>query len=73
MITLIIAWGQAPTYKLTEGEELSKEEICEDGDLKTYSFNTQEEANAFIYGVNESDGWNEYLFVEKVGDKYKEE
>lgn len=32
----------------------------------TYSFNTQAELDAFLYGVEEMDGWSQYEVIEDL-------
>ena len=52
-----ILWGQTPD----DGQE-----------AVTYSFNTQEELNAFTLGVDEMDGWLGYDDTVNEGHVYRE-
>ena len=39
-----------------------------DYELQEYSFNTQAELDAFMHGVDESNGWHSYNVIGKNGD-----
>ena len=54
MIKVTIAWGQSP---------------CED-QIETYTFDTGKEAEAFLKGVEEGNGWLDYAVI---GDDVKDE
>lgn len=54
MIKVTIAWGQSP---------------CED-QIETYTFDTGKEAEAFLKGVYEGNGWLDYAVI---GDDVKDE
>ena len=53
-IKMTIAWGQCP---------------CED-QIETYTFDTGKEAEAFLKGVEEGNGWLDYAVI---GDDVKDE
>lgn len=37
-----------------------------DDQTKTYEFETEEEMDAFLYGVDEANGWMEYKIIEEA-------
>ena len=54
-----------PIVKIRWGSEQTQEEIYEDEkDCQEYAFATQAEADAFLYGVSEMDGWTDYEVLE---------
>jgi hypothetical protein len=59
---LEIVFGKEQILKIQNGENLSNEE--QEINVKRFSFDTLEEKNAFIKGVNESIGWNECCIPE---------
>ena len=49
MITITILWGA--------------ELFPDDGNDKTYTFDTKAEAEAFLYGIDEAMGWLDYEVI----------
>jgi hypothetical protein len=72
-IKITIVWGEAPSSAICEGEALTKEQVHEyGGDVTTYDFETQVELNAFLNGVSEAMGWNDWAAVNMKNGKYVE-
>ena len=62
MKELKIIYGQEAVKKLYSDEELTSEELEEN--VKIFQFETENEKRAFIKGVEETIGWNEYCIPE---------
>lgn len=64
MITIKVAWGRENNEKLSELDEVKYKNWFKKHEkgygIEQYQFNTQEELNAFILGVEQSNGWDEY-------------
>jgi hypothetical protein len=61
-ITINLIFGQEQVCKVINNEALSNEE--QKINLKSFSFNTIEEKNAFCAGINEAVGWQECFIQE---------
>lgn len=55
--TLKIVFGKEQVTKAFNNVPFTKEEL--EINVKEYSFNSQEEKEAFLKGINEAIGWNE--------------
>ncbi len=61
MITITVVFGQEAVRKICNNEQLNTSEL--ELFQKQFSFETQNEADAFIKGLNAAVGWQEiYLF-----------
>ncbi|MGC4127976.1 MAG: hypothetical protein QM564_00130 [Bergeyella sp.] len=60
--TLKVVFGKEQVNKTYNNEPLTIEEL--EINVKEYSFNTLEEKEAFIKGINETIGWNECCIPE---------
>lgn len=70
---ITIVWGEASSSAICEGEALTKEQIHKQGgDITTYSFETQAELDAFLNGVSEAIGWENWAFIKNKNGKYVE-
>lgn len=59
--TLKVVFGKEQISKIYNNEPFSQEEL--DNNIKEYSFNSIEEKDAFIKGINEAVGWTEcYIY-----------
>ena len=67
MIKIMILWGEEHNRKFSDDED-RKPEDYEDC-IQEYEFETKAEADAFIYGVSEGEGWFEAGQVEVVDGK----
>ncbi|MBR9833272.1 hypothetical protein GYB57_14100 [bacterium] len=58
MKTLKVVYGAEQVQKLYANQKLSQTELREN--VKTYQFESIKEKNAFIKGMEEALGWNNY-------------
>ena len=68
MPKVIVAWGEENDRVLTQlnNEEYKKWLIEHEGEsaVDSYEFETQAEIDAFIEGIEQSYGWNNYNLIE---------
>ena len=62
---LYAIWGTEDSDQFDENGKIS----LKANGVNYYSFATKAERNAFLDGVAESNGWNEYTFVEEEKSK----
>lgn len=63
--TVILGEQACDVYSETGSIDKVKEHIRkDDGGIRQLDFNTEEEKNAYIMGLNDGNGWEEFWFLE---------
>lgn len=65
MHNIIVIYGEIAVHAAQEGDfKKALDEIDSGGDIKSYSFKTQAESDAFQLGLYDSNGWSDYYMAE---------
>ena len=64
MHELIILFGREEIRNYENGEQLSPDEL--QTNVKRFSFNSAEEAAAFLKGIDEAVGWDAWLSLDEL-------